>query len=65
MPLLEGASTIKAMSVYSPYSFSALLRGARSLGERLANRGYRSIPSVNDPDPNIGEGYFGSGPQIF
>jgi hypothetical protein len=39
----------------------ALLRGAPSLGALLAARGFRGVPSPDEPAPRIGEPYFDGG----
>ena len=38
-----------------------LLRGAQALGTRLADRGYPSVPSAQDPFPLPGQPYFSGG----
>lgn len=57
----ENASTIRVFSQSSPLSFSALLRGATSLGTRLTDAGFPSVPSAQDPAPDVGEEYFSGG----
>ena len=57
----ENASTIRVFSQSSPLSFSALLRGATSLGTRLAESGFPSVPSAQDPAPDVGEEYVSGG----
>jgi hypothetical protein len=54
-------SSIRTFSQQSPSSFSALLRGQSSLGALLANAGYPSVPSADDPFPDVGEEYFSGG----
>lgn len=49
-PSYETASTLRALSQASPWSFSDVLRGPHSFGSILARR-YRSIPSSSDPYP--------------
>ncbi len=56
----ESTSSISSLSQLSPLSFSALLRGANSLGTLYANNGFPSIPSATDPSPN-GTDYFNGG----
>lgn len=56
----ENVSSIRTLSRFSPLSFSALLRGASSLGTLYANNGFPSIPSSTDPRPN-GADYFNGG----
>ena len=60
LPAYEGASGIYTVSQASPLSFSALLRGATSLGTLYANNGFPAIPSTSDPRPN-GADYFDGG----
>ena len=56
----ENASSIRTLSVFSPLSFSALLRGPSSLGTLYANNGFRALPSASDPGPE-GADYFSGG----
>ncbi|HYE59164.1 MAG TPA: hypothetical protein VD948_11690 [Rhodothermales bacterium] len=42
-------------------SHANLLRGPVSLGALLAARGYRAVPSPDEPAPNAGEAYFDGG----
>lgn len=56
----EKSSSIRTMSQYSPLSFSALFRGASSLGTLYANNGFPSIPSAQDAMP-AGDQYFDGG----
>ena len=41
--------------------FSDLLRGENSLGSILQAKGFRSVPSADNPFPNAGEPYFSGG----
>lgn len=59
-PSFENISSIRLLSRFSPLSFSALLRGANSLGALYAARGFPSIPGATDPSPN-GDAYFEGG----
>jgi Bacterial Ig-like domain (group 2) len=56
----ENTSSIRTLSQFSPLSFSALLRGANSLGTLYATNGFPSVPSASDPSPNGAE-YFNGG----
>lgn len=56
----ENTSSIRTLSQFSPLSFSALLRGANSLGTLYATNGFPSVPSASDPGPNGAE-YFNGG----
>ncbi len=56
----ETTSSIATLSQLSPLPFSALLRGANSLGTLYADNGFPSIPSASDPGPN-GTDYFNGG----
>ncbi len=56
----EGAASMRTVSLFSPLTFSALLRGANSLGTLYANNGFPAIPSATDPRPN-GADYFDGG----
>lgn len=60
-PAVERASTLRTFSEASPLSFSALLRGERSLGARFAAAGYPSVPGAQDPAPDEGEAFFSGG----
>lgn len=42
-------------------SHAALIRGAGSLGQLLANRGYPAVPSADQPAPAADEDYFSGG----
>jgi len=57
----EQSSSIRSFSEDSPLSFSALLRGPTALGTLFAEAGYPSVPSAQDPAPNVGESYFSGG----
>lgn len=57
----ERASSIRVMSEQSPVSFSAMLRGPASLGTLFGDAGYPSVPSEQDPAPDVGEAYFSGG----
>ena len=57
----ENASSIRVFSQNSSLSFSALLRGPTSLGTLLTDGGYPSVPSAQDPAPDVGEEYFSGG----
>ncbi len=56
----ENASAISTLSQFSPLSFSAMLRGATSLGTLYHANGFPAIPSTSDPRPN-GTDYFDGG----
>ena len=56
----ESAASMRTVSLFSPLTFSALLRGASSLGTLYANNGFPAIPSATDPRPN-GADYFDGG----
>ncbi len=58
----EDTSTIKTLSEFATgVSFSALLRGASSLGTLYANNGFPSVPSSTYPSAASGEAYFSGG----
>lgn len=57
---IENSASILTLSLASPLSFSALLRGPTSLGTLYAAQGFPSIPSSSDPRPN-GDDYFNGG----
>jgi N-formylglutamate amidohydrolase len=42
-------------------SHAQLIRGAESLGQLMADRGYRSVPSADEPAPTAEEAYFSGG----
>jgi hypothetical protein len=56
----ENTSSIRTVSLLSPLSFSALLRGPASLGTLYANNGFRAVPSTADPRLD-GDDYFNGG----
>ncbi len=56
----ENSASILTLSLASPSSFSALLRGPTSLGTLYAAQGFPSLPSSSDPRPN-GDEYFNGG----
>ena len=56
----ENRASIFTLSLASPLSFSALVRGPTSLGSLYAAQGFPSIPSSSDPRPN-GADYFNGG----
>ncbi len=56
----ESAASMRTVSLLSPLTFSALLRGVSSLGTLYANTGFPAIPSATDPRPN-GADYFDGG----
>jgi hypothetical protein len=56
----ESRSGIRMLSVASPASFSALLRGPTSLGALFETAGFPSVPSASTPDP-AGADYFTGG----
>jgi hypothetical protein len=58
---LAPKSSIRALTQRSDASLGALLRGPNALGTRLAEAGYPSVPSADDPAPNAGEPYFSGG----
>ncbi len=57
---LENSASILSVSLASPLSFSALLRGPTSLGTLYAAQGFPSVPSSSDPRPNDDD-YFNGG----
>lgn len=57
---IENGASILTVSLASPLSFSALLRGPSSLGTLYAAQGFPSVPSSGDPRPNGAE-YFSGG----
>lgn len=57
---IENSASILTVSLASPLSFSALLRGSTSLGTLYAAQGFPSVPSSGDPRPNNDE-YFNGG----
>jgi len=57
----QSTSSIKTLSQFSSYSFLEQLKGEKSLGTLMANRGYDSIPSSTIPyasDDNYFEGAY-------
>ncbi len=56
----ENAASILSLSLASPLSFSAVLRGPTSLGTLYAAQGFPAIPSSSDPRPS-GTEYFNGG----
>ena len=56
----EDTASMRTISESAPPSFSALLRGASSLGTLYANNGFRSVPSSAEPGPD-GDSYFSGG----
>src|SRR6185503_11269225 len=56
----EDTASMRTISEFAPPSFSALLRGASSLGTLYANNGFRSVPSAAEPGPD-GNTYFSGG----
>lgn len=57
----ESASSLRTFSEHSPLSFSAVLRGPTALGTLFTEAGFASVPSAQDPAPDVGEGYFNGG----
>lgn len=53
-------SSIAVLARESERTFAELIRGETSLGELMAGRGYRSVPSVTEPHPD-GNPYFTGG----
>jgi hypothetical protein len=47
-------SSVRGLAARSPNSFSEILRGPRSLGAMLVQRGFPSIPSPRMPSPGMG-----------
>lgn len=60
-PMYESKSSFATFSQASPLLFAALLRGPTGLGTLLANAGYPSVPSAQDPAPTASQGYFNGG----
>ena len=56
----EDTASMRTISESAPPSFSALLRGASSLGTLYAGNGFPSVPSTADPGPS-GDSYFSGG----
>jgi hypothetical protein len=56
----EDTASMRTISESAPPSFSALLRGANSLGTLYASLGFRSVPSSSEPGPD-GDSYFSGG----
>lgn len=56
----ENKSSIRQLSVDSPLSFAALLRGPTSFGACLEAEGYPSVPAPGDPSPGS-DPYFNGG----
>jgi hypothetical protein len=56
----EDTASMRTISESAPPSFSAVLRGASSLGTLYANYGFPSVPSATDPGPD-GDSYFSGG----
>src|SRR5687768_3228930 len=56
----EDTASMRTISESAPPTFSALLRGASSLGTLYANNGFRSVPSATEPGPD-GDSYFSGG----
>lgn len=56
-------SSIRALALANELGLShaALLRGPQALGTRLADMGYPSVPSQQDPFPLAGQPYFSGG----
>ncbi|WP_435125604.1 hypothetical protein [Micromonospora tulbaghiae] len=57
-PAFEESVSFRTFSEESPLSFSTLLRGPTALGTYLADAGYPTVPSQQDPAPQVGEPYF-------
>lgn len=58
-PAYESASSIRALSVRSPLSFTGLLRGPSSLGALFEREGFPAVPS--DLTPHPGDAIYFSG----
>ena len=56
----ENRASMLTLSLASPLSFSAVLRGPTSLGTLYADKGFPAIPSSSDPRPS-GTDYFDGG----
>lgn len=54
-------SSFRTFATNSPFTFSALLRGNKAIGTNLTRFGYPSVPSLQDPAPNVGDPYFNGG----
>lgn len=55
------SSSINFLASISAQAFSDLLRGPSAFGTFLANRGYPSVPSQQDPAPGSNDPYFSGG----
>jgi hypothetical protein len=56
----QDTASVRTVSEASPATFSALLRGATSLGSLYAANGFPSVPSAADPSPGSDD-YFAGG----
>ena len=56
----QDTASMRTLSETAPISFSALLRGASSLGTLYSASGFPSVPSAADPGPGTDE-YFSGG----
>jgi len=56
----QDTASMRTLSETAPISFSALLRGASSLGTLYSASGFPSVPSAADPGPGADE-YFSGG----
>ena len=59
--LAQKSSLQNLLNINPALSFAELLVGANSFGTWMANNGFPSIPSNQDPYPNNGEKYFDGG----
>lgn len=61
-PTYRTKSSFRTFAESAPFNFgSGLLRGNKAIGTLLANEGYPSVPSKQDPAPDVGEPYFNGG----
>jgi hypothetical protein len=55
------SSSIRSLSNFAEADFASLIRGEKSLGTLFELKGISSVPSLNQPDPGIGNPYFTGG----
>jgi len=54
-------SSVKALAAETPVNFPELIRGSKSLGTLLEERGIEAVPSSPQPNPGSGNSYFSGG----